>query len=91
MPNQVDEKIKKNRSHKLLELSLKLTSDYYNQFLNKIVKVLVEETNKNGSWGLGHTDNYLLVELNEPVQSNCFYDVKILEIKDNVAIGKIVK
>ena len=91
MAQQVDEKTKKERTHKLLDLSLKLTDKYYNKFLNKKVDVLVEETGKESAWGLGHTDSYLLVELSEKVETNKFYSVKILEIKDNVAIGKIEK
>jgi len=88
MPNQVAENIKKERAHKLLALSNELTNNYYEKYINKTVKVLVEETNKDCSWGLGHTDNYLLVELKDKIEANYFYDVKILEIKDNVAIGK---
>lgn len=91
MPNQVSDSDKKIRSQKLLNLSLKLTEKYYSKFVDKTVEVLVEEVNKDGCWGLGHTDNYLLVELNEKIKANHLYNVKIFEIKDNVAIGKIEK
>ncbi len=87
MPNQVDESVKKNRARKLLELSNILETKYYNEFLNKEVVILTEEIFDTSS--NGHTDNYIKVLINKVLEPNQFYKVKISEVKDNLAIGKI--
>ena len=91
MPNQVNELDKRNRLKKLLDLSLELEKTYYNKYLNETVDVLVEEVDFAEYISTGHTENYLMVKVNEKLNSNEFYEVKILEIKDNIAIGKIEK
>jgi len=87
MPNQVSDSIKKERALKLIELSNILEKEYYNKFLNKEVTILTEEINFEDT--IGHTDNYLKVIIKEKLETNKFYKVKIIEINDNVAIGKI--
>lgn len=61
MDNQVDEKTKKERVKKVLELSRTLEEKYMNEFLNKDVKVLIEKYED----GIitGHTGNYIQVKL----------------------------
>ena len=88
MPNQVSEIDKKARSQKLIELSNKLENLYYEEFLGTTVSILVEEIKDEVSYG--HTSNYLMVRVNGKLISGKFYDVKIIEIKDNIAIGKII-
>ena len=63
MPNQVDDKIKKMRVKKLMELSDKLEKEYYDKFKGKDLDILIEECDNNVS--IGHTSNYLMVTLNE--------------------------
>ena len=63
MPNQVDDKIKKIRVKKLMELSDKLEKEYYDKFKGKGLDILIEECDNNVS--IGHTSNYLMVTLNE--------------------------
>lgn len=89
MPNQVDECTKKLRAKELIQLSLKLENDYYNKYVSKTVDVLIEEVNNEKS--VGHTDNYIKVEVLETLLSNQIYKVEILDIKDNIAIGKLKK
>lgn len=89
MPNQVPENIKKERAKKLIELSNKLETKYYNSFVGKKVLILTEE--KIDKKTIGHTSNYLKVLVEENINPNTFYDVKIYTIKNNIAIGKIVK
>lgn len=91
MPNQVSELDKKKRSQKLLDLSTKLEVDYYNKYLDKTVEVLVEEVSKDNKYGFGHTSNYLLVQVVDEVKTNNFYNIKINEIRETNAIGKIEK
>lgn len=61
MDNQVDEKAKKERVKKVLELSRTLEEKYMNEFLNKDVEVLIEKYED----GIitGHTGNYIQVKL----------------------------
>ena len=59
MPNQVDGKIKEERSKKLIELSDKNQLEYNKKYCNKKVEVLFEEE-KEGTY-YGHTENYLLI------------------------------
>lgn len=63
MPNQVDDKVKKMRVKKLMELSDKLEKEYYDKFKGKDLDILIEECDNNVS--IGHTSNYLMVTLNE--------------------------
>ena len=59
MKNQVDGKIKEERSKKLIELSNKNQNEYNESYIGKTVKVLFEEY-KNGYFK-GHTANYIMV------------------------------
>ena len=77
-PNQLDGTIKKERNHKLIELSNKLEIEYMNKFINKEVEVLVEK-NIDG-YSYGHTSNYLLVKIEGDYLPNTFVKVKINEI-----------
>jgi len=61
MEEQVDEIIKKQRVHKLLELSKKLELDYYNKFINSEV-TFIPEVYKDG-YLIGHTGNYLSIKV----------------------------
>ena len=60
MPNQVDGKIKEERSKKLIELSDELELNYNKKYIGKTVEVLFEE--KDGQYYKGHTKNYMLVK-----------------------------
>jgi len=91
MANQVDEADKKNRAQMLLELSEKLEANYYNKHIDYVVEVLIEVVDEKNGCSIGHTDNYLQVRVNEVLDSNKIYNVKICEIKNNIAIGKIIK
>ncbi len=59
-PNQVDEKIQKERVRKLTELSSTLEKSYMEKFLGKDVEVLIETS--DSTYSIGHTSNFLLVK-----------------------------
>lgn len=80
----VDEKVKKERVRKVIELSDKLEEEYYKKFIGKTLEVIVE-TDKNGK-NVGHTDNYILVEFDKKYKDGDM----ILVMIDNVD-GKTVK
>ena len=60
MPNQIDGKVKEERSQRLIELSDKNQRKYNEQYIGKEVEVLFEE--KEGKYFKGHTSNYMLVK-----------------------------
>ena len=63
MKNQIDGKVKEERSSKLIELSDKNQNEYNEKYIGKEVKVLFEEY-KNGYFK-GHTSNYIMVNVKE--------------------------
>ena len=65
---------KKNRVHKLLELSDFLEKEYESKFYNKEVDVLIEEVKNNMS--IGHTSNYLKVIVDKTLEENKIYKIK---------------
>ena len=71
MPEQVDEATKKERVKKLIELSNKLESDYYKKFIGQELDILIEEIIDGKS--IGHTSNYLKVELDEKLEKGKIY------------------
>ncbi len=86
---EVDERIKRERTNKLLDISLELENKYYHKFLNKEVEILTEEIKDN--YIIGHTSNYLKVYIeNNNYKLNNFYKCKIIEIKDNNIYGIII-
>ncbi len=86
LPNQVDERVKKERAIKLIRLSDKLNKAYNEQFVGKVVPVLIE-TNHDGS--VGHTSNYLKVVVKETLNHNEFYNILITEAFDDYVIGEL--
>ncbi|QGQ47323.1 tRNA (N(6)-L-threonylcarbamoyladenosine(37)-C(2))-methylthiotransferase MtaB [Metabacillus sediminilitoris] len=64
MDDQVDEEIKNNRVHRLIELSDQLAKEYASKFENDVLEVIPEEPFKdesNSDLYVGYTDNYLKV------------------------------
>lgn len=73
MLKQIDESIKKDRVKRLMALSDQMEEEYYNKFKGKELDILVEEVNDNIS--IGHTSNYLKIEVNEKLNKNEIYTV----------------
>lgn len=66
MEDQIDEEVKNNRVHRLIELSDQLAKEYASQFENEVLEVIPEERFKeetNENLYVGYTDNYLKVVL----------------------------
>ena len=82
---QVNDSIKKERVHEVLELSNALENEYYNKFLNQSMDCLIEET-KDGI-SIGHTDNYIKIEIEDTLENNKFYKVKIDKIVNTQVKG----
>ena len=87
MPNQIDEKVKKERVKRLVALSNELEKNYLKSYIGKIVEVLVETNDNDAS--IGHTSNYLKVRIKGNILSNTFVKVKIKNLDNLVLEGDV--
>lgn len=71
MDHEIDEKEKKNRCLKLIELSNILEKEYYDKFINKDLEVLIES--KTDGKSIGHTSNYLKVFIDKDLEVGQIY------------------
>ncbi|MFC2022171.1 tRNA (N(6)-L-threonylcarbamoyladenosine(37)-C(2))-methylthiotransferase MtaB, partial [Chloroflexota bacterium] len=60
LPQQISDKVKKQRSQKMLALARENARSFRQQFLGKIMPVLWEQQSGDGVWS-GLTDNYIKV------------------------------
>ena len=79
MDNQIDEKVKKERVSKIINLSKELEQDYFSKFIGKEL-FFIPEVYKNG-YLIGHTGNYILVR--------ALGDEKLLKQDINVKLEKL--
>ena len=63
MDGQISPDVKKQRSKELLELSDKLYTKFASKFIGQDVTVLVEKYDEQKGINIGHTSNYLSVEI----------------------------
>ena len=63
MDGQISPETKKQRSKVLLDLSNKLYSQFASHYINQEVTVLVEKYDKETSVNIGHTSNYISVQI----------------------------
>ncbi len=93
MQNQVNGEIKEERSKKLIELSNKNEREYNNQYKDKQIEVLFEESHiENGKrYMKGHTTNYMVVNVqtNENLE-NKIKNVKIIKTDGLELIGELL-
>lgn len=89
MENQIDEKIKKERCKKVIDLSRELELNYFNSFINSEV-VFIKEVYKD-NYLIGHTSNYLSIKAYSEFDIEKEVKVIIKEIDYPYCIGEIVK
>ena len=87
MSNQIDEKVKKERVSKLMQVSDELEKVYLDKFINQKVEVLVEKSCEGKS--IGHTGNYLQVEINSECERNSLVYVIIKERNEKILNGEV--
>ncbi len=66
MEEQIDEEVKNERVHRLIELSNQLAKEYASQFEGAVLEMIPEERDKDNeesSMYVGYTDNYLKVKV----------------------------
>ncbi len=87
MPNQVGDKVKRERSERMLALAKEVTQNFSRQFLGKTMTVLWEKQT-SGVWS-GLTDNYIKVytKSNEDL-TNKLLPVKLAEISGDGVWGE---
>lgn len=85
---QVEEKVKKERVHVLLELSQKLEENYFLKFIGREVDVLTEEY--EGEYTVGFTSNYIKVYLPGEYKLDQVYSCLISRVESNRAYASIV-
>ena len=88
MPNQVEAKIKEERSKKLIELSAKNELKHNEKYIGKEVEVLFEE--KEGYYIKGHTTNYMVVKVPYEKLENTICRVKIEDLENLELVGKVI-
>lgn len=85
---QIDEKVKKERTHILLELSSELEEEYYNKFIGSTLDVITEEY--EGEYTVGFTSNYIKVYLRGEYKLNQIYACKLEQVEDLKVYGSII-
>ena len=63
MKDQIDPRIKKERTARLIELSDRLWDEYTDKFVGQEVEVLIEQYDSKKQVSIGHTSNYLEVHI----------------------------
>ena len=81
---QVKDSDKTDRVDKMLRLSDMLENKYYNEYLGKVVTVLVEKNNT------GFTSNYIKVHINSDVNEGDMCDVKITKVDGINVYGELI-
>lgn len=66
MTDQVDEEVKNERVHRLIELSNQLAKEYASHFEGELLEVIPEEKGSIEGMLVGYTDNYLKVQFEGP-------------------------
>lgn len=84
----VNETVKKERVHKILELSTSLENNYYQKFIGSTLDVIIE-TAENGI-SKGHTSNYILVKIDQILKSGKEYPIKITSV-DTINVKGIIE
>lgn len=87
---QVEKRIKEERSKKMIELAEEMKVEFNKRFLGKTMDVLYENVTKDG-FNEGLTDNYIRVLIrSENALKNEMYKTKLLSLKGLDMIGEIV-
>ena len=90
-PNQVDPKVKEERSKRLIRLCKSLTEEYVDSFLGKNIEVLFERETEGGIHE-GKTENYVTVKVKSEMDiSGTILPVLAKETKNGIIYGELNK
>ncbi len=92
MTDQIDEEVKNERVHRLIELSNQLAKDYASKFDQTVLEVIPEEKGSTDGKLIGYADNYMKIEF-EGDESLIGELVKVKVVTPGYPInkGKLVK
>ncbi|MGO1988247.1 tRNA (N(6)-L-threonylcarbamoyladenosine(37)-C(2))-methylthiotransferase MtaB [Mammaliicoccus vitulinus] len=92
MTDQIDEDVKNDRVHRLIELSDQLAKDYASKFDQTVLEVIPEEEGSSDGKLVGYADNYMKIEF-EGDESLIGELVKVKVVTPSYPInkGKLVK
>ncbi|MDR0927716.1 MAG: tRNA (N(6)-L-threonylcarbamoyladenosine(37)-C(2))-methylthiotransferase MtaB [Ignavibacteria bacterium] len=91
MPNQIDKRIKKNRTNELIAISKQKHIEFLNNNINKTVRILTEKYNALANCSLGHSDNYIsCIIKHTDVQNNEFRNATITKIANDTAVCELL-
>lgn len=92
MTDQIDEDVKNDRVHRLIELSDQLAKDYASKFDQTVLEVIPEESGTSEGKLIGYADNYMKIEFDGD-ESLIGEIVKVKVITPGYPIneGKLVK
>src|SRR5699024_7372820 len=92
MTDQVDEEIKNDRVHRLIELSNQLAKDYASKFDQTVLEVIPEEKGSKDGKLVGYADNYMKIEFDgDESLIGELVKVKVIEPGYPINKGKLVK
>ena len=86
MKDQVAPNVKKERVHRLLELSNELWNKYTERFIGKELPVLIEKFDKQNKLASGHTSNY--IELIFPINETKPGEIVNVLIQKSMIVSK---
>ncbi|MCT4543617.1 MAG: tRNA (N(6)-L-threonylcarbamoyladenosine(37)-C(2))-methylthiotransferase MtaB [Vallitalea sp.] len=91
--DQIDPKLKNERSHKLINIQSKIREKFLSDFVNKEVLVLFEEETEieGNNYYFGYTDNYIKVKVKSNIDlQNKQMITKITDMDKELLIGNIM-
>lgn len=87
--NQIDEKIKDERSHKMLALAKSMKADFYKNYIGKEIEVMAED--KNGSLYNATSANYLDAKFESDMElSGKIVTVKVLNYENETLFCELI-
>jgi threonylcarbamoyladenosine tRNA methylthiotransferase MtaB len=90
MPGQIDDKVKKQRSSRMMALGKRSARQFRSQFLGRTMVVLWEDDSGEGLWN-GHTANYLRVHAQSDERlAGRMLAVKLAEEYADDLVGEII-
>ena len=88
LPNQIDEETKKDRIHRLLALSKSITKEKNKQLIGKTFNVISIKETEFGYEVM--TDSGKTMYVNEKLQANQFYTVKVSKFYNNRIFAELI-
>ncbi len=89
-PEQIDSKVKEERSKRLIQLGDNMAETFHRSFVDKRVNVLVEQMHEGQA--MGHTDNYVKVTFPVPAGIDLVGEIvpiQVLEASSEGVLGRL--